>query len=75
MTSTILTWRPWYRRALDAFAAAWRRSRDERALHELDPRTLADIGIDRSEIPSIEAEATARVPLTRMRIVWDASHG
>lgn len=74
MTPTLPTWRPWYRRAIDSCAAAWRRS-NERALYQLDARTLADIGIHRSEIASIEAEATARVPLTRLRIVWDAQRG
>ena len=38
-------------------------------LHELDDRTLADIGLARSEIGSVEAEAQGRAPRTRRRIV------
>lgn len=44
-------------------------------LHELDRRTLADIGIDASEIASIEAEARGQAPLTRLRIVAGRHHG
>lgn len=45
------------------------------SLHELDRRTLADIGIDASEIASIEAEAQGRAALTRLRIVAERHHG
>ena len=37
-------------------------------LRELDPRTLADIGVHPSEISSIEAEWLGRADLTRRRI-------
>lgn len=38
------------------------------ALHELDARALRDIGLDRSEIPSVVAEIYAAVrPNTRIR--------
>lgn len=40
-----------------------------RSLRELDDRTLADIGIDRSEIDSIMAESDGRVESARRRIV------
>ena len=38
-------------------------------LHDLDDRTLADIGLARSEIGSVEAEAHGETPRTRRRIV------
>jgi hypothetical protein len=41
-------------------------------LRDLDDRTLADIGVSRSEIPSIEAEAGRRALRTRLRIVVSA---
>jgi len=44
-------------------------------LRELDRRTLADIGIDASEITSIEAEAQGQAVLTRLRIVAGQHHG
>lgn len=47
---------------------------DAAHLSELDDRTLADIGIDRSEISSIEAEGLGRSGLTRRRIVWAWHH-
>ena len=43
-------------------------------LRGLDRRTLADIGIDPSEIDSIEAESTSRAGLTRLRVVALAPH-
>lgn len=74
MTS-IPTFRPWYRRALDALierAATLRRSAVE--LRTLDARALADIGVHPSEIGSIEAEARGpRGAVTRLRIA--AAHG
>lgn len=42
------------------------------SLHELDARTLADIGVDASEISSIDAESQGRSRVTRLRI---AAHG
>jgi hypothetical protein len=38
------------------------------ALRELDARTLADIGIDASEISSVEAEWLGDAEVTRRRI-------
>jgi hypothetical protein len=63
---------PWYRRAidqlLDHLLAAPRPA--VAALRGIDARTLADIGIDASEIGSIEAEAHGSAhAITRRRIV------
>jgi hypothetical protein len=63
---------PWYRRAidqlLDRLLAPPRRS--AASLRDIDARTLADIGVDASEIDSIEAEAhSAANRITRRRIV------
>ena len=45
------------------------------SLRDLDDRTLADIGVSRSEIASIEAESRGwRGGLTRGRIVQAVSH-
>lgn len=57
---------------LKSLAARWAR-RDAR-LQDLDDRMLADIGIDRSEIGSVEAEGLGRSALTRRRIVWGWDH-
>jgi hypothetical protein len=67
---TITTRSPWYRRlverALDHLLSP---STASASLHELDARTLADIGVDASEIASIEAEARGpRVAVTRRRL-------
>ena len=43
---------------------------DGRSLRELDDRTLADIGIDRSEIDSIVAEVDGRAEPARRRITF-----
>jgi uncharacterized protein YjiS (DUF1127 family) len=51
-----------------------RRRRRHASLHELDARALADIGVDPSEIESIEAESGGRSLLTRLRIAR-AGHG
>jgi hypothetical protein len=63
---------PWYRRAidhlLDRLLAVPRPG--AAPLRGIDPRTLADIGVDASEIDSIEAEARgAANRITRRRIV------
>lgn len=50
------------------------KQRSER-LRDLDPRTLADLGVHRSEFGSIDAEARGSSGLTRRRIVLGADHG
>jgi hypothetical protein len=69
MTS-IPTFRPWYRRALDALVdRALALPRDATDLRDLDARTLADIGVHPSEIESIEAESRGpRWAVTRRRL-------
>ncbi len=52
--------------ALQWFAA---RRPAAQSLHEVDARTLADIGVDPSELASIEAESHGLSALTRRRIV------
>jgi uncharacterized protein YjiS (DUF1127 family) len=47
-------------------AAAWRAVG---SLRDVDDRTLADLGVARSEITSIEAESRRRTAMTRQRIV------
>lgn len=44
------------------------------SLRDLDPGTLADIGVHPSEIGSIDAEAAGRSTLTRRRILVEAGH-
>ncbi len=67
---TIATHRPWYRRLVDdALDHLLAHEQPAAPLHGLDARTLADIGIDASEIDSIDAES--RGPsnrITRRRI-------
>jgi hypothetical protein len=43
-------------------------------LRDLDRRALADIGLDASEIDSIEAEAQGRATATRLRVVGGSHH-
>lgn len=44
------------------------------SLRELDAATLADIGVDASEMTSIESEAQGRAAVTRRRIVMGLHH-
>ena len=44
------------------------------SLREVDDRTLADLGVARCEITSIEAESRRCSALTRQRIVRAAGH-
>jgi hypothetical protein len=67
---TIATHRPWYRRLIDeTLDHLLAPGRPATRLRDLDARTLADIGIDASEIDSIEAESRSpRTGITRRRI-------
>ena len=51
------------------------RRRDMAALRQLDARALADIGIDPSEISSIDAEWRGTSRVTRLRIVREYGRG
>jgi uncharacterized protein YjiS (DUF1127 family) len=74
MIRPIPTHRAWHHRLVDKLFAYWQERAARRALHELDRRMLADIGIDASEITSIAAEASTHAQLTRLRIVAAGSH-
>jgi hypothetical protein len=66
----IATHRPWYRRLIErALDRLLTHGRKAAPLHGLDARTLADIGVDASEIASIETESRGpRLGITRRRI-------
>jgi hypothetical protein len=66
----ISTHRPWYRRLIDdALEHLLAHGRPATPLYGLDARTLADIGVDASEIDSIEAESRGPgARITRRRI-------
>lgn len=74
MIRPIPTQRHWLRRAGDAVHDYLAERAAQRALHELDRRTLADIGLDASEITSVAAESSAHASLTRLRIVAVTAH-
>jgi uncharacterized protein YjiS (DUF1127 family) len=62
---------PW---ALQAFADLRRRQQQRNELRLLDPGTCRDLGVDRSELSSFEAEAVGLADRTRQRVrVVDAS--
>lgn len=68
MKPPIHTHRPWYRRVTEDLLTAWRCRRTLQTLRGLDARTLADIGVDASELSSVGAEAVGCAALTRLRI-------
>lgn len=68
MAPTIHTWHPWYRRLHQRVSEILFAPR-KTSLRDLDRRALADIGIDPSEIGSIESESHGRARRTRLRIV------
>ncbi|MBL8346346.1 MAG: hypothetical protein JNN03_12955 [Rubrivivax sp.] len=74
MIRPIPTHRAWHRRVLADAMTYWQERSTRRALHELDRRTLADIGVDASELTSIAAESSTHAQLTRLRIVAAGSH-
>jgi hypothetical protein len=43
-------------------------------LRDLDPRTLADIGVHTSELTSIEAESMGQCIVTRRRVITGLQH-
>ena len=59
--------------ALRSTAAAWERSRRRRAalseLESLDDHILQDIGVHRSELPSLVAEMTGEAVATRSAVI------
>lgn len=61
----------WLALAVERQGQRWARARERRlteyALSQLDSQTLRDIGISRSEISSLAAEATGQVEATRTR--------
>lgn len=58
--------------AADALKRRWQRHRDRRAtqhgLDALSPRLLRDLGVDRSEIPSLAVAAGGHGDSTRVRM-------
>lgn len=74
MTTVLNTYRPWYRRVFDDAITHWRRQRTVQSLRELDSRTLADIGVDVSDLSSIGAEAFGHGVITRRRVVRSLQH-
>lgn len=77
MTPTVLsTWRPWHQRLFDlaqAWAASLPRPRHEK-IDALSAHALRDIGIDASEVASINAQSWGRAGLSRLRIVAGQRH-
>jgi hypothetical protein len=74
MRSVITTHRPWYRRLLDVARDRLATAPRHASLRSLGARELADIGVDASEIASIEAEAHGRTAATRLRVVAGSLH-
>lgn len=69
--------RHWTSRLTDSLIDAWRawcdRPRPTR-LRDLDARTLADLGLDASELSSVRAEADGQAVTTRLRITSRSLH-
>lgn len=57
----------WFRRFIGAIGTRYRRRAQFRALEALDDRTLADIGLRRTEIGSLIAELRGEAEPTRVR--------
>lgn len=69
-TSTLATW---LLHAWQLLRSRWQASRAT-SLHELDARTLADMGVHPSEISSIDAEWRGHSASTRRRIAVGGQH-
>jgi len=73
------TRRHWASRLVAPLIDAWRAWRDQprpTRLHELDARTLADLGLDASERSSVHTEAEGLAMQTRRRIILRSlNHG
>jgi uncharacterized protein YjiS (DUF1127 family) len=72
LASAVVRARRYARRAVALLRLVRRRSRyraQARRLQQLDPATLRDLGLSRSEIGSLLAEATGRAPATRRQFV------
>ena len=57
------------RSAISRMARRLRGRQATLSLHELDEATLRDLGISRSELDSIELEASGRIEITRRRLL------
>jgi uncharacterized protein YjiS (DUF1127 family) len=57
------------RSAISRMARLWRGRQRTLSLHELDDATLRDLGLSRSELDSIELEASGRIEITRSRLL------
>lgn len=68
MPPVIRLHRRWTTRLREHLSRLWRSGGRAVDLHELDARTLADLGLDRSEVTSVLAEARREASATRLRI-------
>ncbi len=57
------------RSALSRIARRLRGPQRSLSLHELDDATLRDLGLSRSELDSVELEASGRIEITRRRLL------
>jgi uncharacterized protein YjiS (DUF1127 family) len=71
-SAVVSPWLPavatWLRERVAGWRAAAQRTRHQRAVGLLDDATLRDLGLRRSEIGSVLAEAAGEAELTRQRI-------
>ncbi len=73
MPATIIpTYRPLHHRLMDRLREQFAATAS--SLRDLDARALADIGVNASEIASIDAESSMRAQITRRRIAVGLHH-